>query len=62
MTVGTVQAPILLPPLKEYLEACEKRFTNCLAPLDEQVTIDGTNANVTLHFGFFWDFCGSLSN
>lgn len=50
MTSGTVQAPILLPPLKEYLEACEKRFANCLAPLDELVTIDGTNANVTLHF------------
>ena len=50
MTSDTVLAPTLLPPLKEYLEACEKRFTNCLAPLDEQVTIDGTNANVTLHF------------
>lgn len=50
MTSGTGQTPDLLPPLKDYLEVCERRFTNCLAPLDEQITIDGANAEVTLHF------------
>ncbi|WP_437186735.1 HamA C-terminal domain-containing protein [Planctomicrobium sp. SH668] len=50
MTSGTVPIPNLLPPLQDYLEVCEKRFTKCLAPLDEKITIDGSNIDVTLHF------------
>lgn len=50
MTQSVVETPELLPPLKEYLEASQKRFQTCLSPLDEQITIDGTQSDVTLHF------------
>lgn len=50
MTSSPVQSPDVLPPLQEYLEASRKRFAACLAPLDEQVTIDGTQSDITLHF------------
>lgn len=47
---GTTQIPSLRRPLTEYLEVCERRFANCLAPLNEQLKIDGTDAKVSLHF------------
>lgn len=50
MSSGAVPSPNLLPPLQDYLEACQRRFATCLAPLDEWVTVDGVNADVTFHF------------
>lgn len=50
MTASTAHAPNVLPPLREYLEACERRFATCLSPLVETIRIDGSQADVTLHF------------
>lgn len=50
MKSGATPSPHLLPPLNDYLEACQRRFTACLADLDEHCEIDGANAEATFHF------------
>lgn len=50
MTHSIKAAPTILPPLNKYLEASSKRFHNCLAPLDEPLSIDGATVDATLHY------------
>ncbi len=43
-------SPTLLPPLAEYLEACQKRFTACVSELKHPLGVEGVQADFTLHF------------
>ena len=49
VTAGT-SSPSILPPLRDYLECCQRRFEACVSALNHPIRIDGVDAEVTLHF------------
>lgn len=50
MTAVKVPVPAVLPPLADYLQACQKRFNTCISELNHPVTIPGIQADVTFHY------------
>ena len=42
--------PTLMPPLQQYLEACQRRFSTCISDLKQPLAVDGVQAEVTFHF------------